>query len=80
MEDTKLPDLNQVRESGDSRVLPPQTSPEDTSNWDNRAITLPNPDRAYAEFVFGDTDLDSIEKANNPYAEQEQLRSADPKK
>lgn len=58
MDDVKLPDLSNIRGLGGKRELPPQASAEDTSNWDNRAIALPNPNRPYAEFIFGDNDND----------------------
>ncbi|MDQ3065061.1 MAG: hypothetical protein M3Q36_02210 [bacterium] len=75
MEDVKLPDLSKVRGSDSKRELPPQTSAEDTSNWENRAIALPNPKRPYAEFIFGGNDLDFIDRTVNPYLEQERLKS-----
>lgn len=82
MEDVKLPDLSTVRGSNSKRELPPQASAEDTSNWDNRAIALPNPNRPYAEFIFGgtDNDLDIVDSVTNPYVEQERLKSVKNKK
>jgi hypothetical protein len=83
MDDVKLPDLSKIRGSDSKRRLPPQTSAEDTSNWDNRAIALPNPNRPYAEFIFGgidDNDLDIVDSVTNPYVEQERLKSVKNKK
>lgn len=92
MNDKKLPDLSKVRESVDKRKLPPQTSAEDTSNWENRAIALPNPNRPYAEFIKNKltSNLDLVEidevtgkvinPATNPYVEQERINSVKDKK
>lgn len=82
MDDVKLPDLSKVRGPNSKRELPPQTSAEDTSNWDNRATALPNPKRPYAEFIFGDTDndMDIVDMATNPYVEQERFKSVKRKK
>mgnify|MGYP001400322721 CR=1 FL=1 len=82
MDDVKLPDLSNIRGLGGKRELPPQASAEDTSNWDNRAIALPNPNRPYAEFIFGDNDndLDFIDSATNPFIEQERLKAVKRKK
>ena len=81
MEDLNLPDVNRVRNSNDKRVLPPQASAEDTSNWDNRAIALPDPRRSEAQFMkdsgLGDNAFMIIE---NPYLAQEQLSSVKRKK
>jgi hypothetical protein len=82
MEDVKLPDLSKVRGSNNKRELPPQTSPEDTSNWDNRAIALPDPKRSAAQFITSDYDSDAViaVAAENPYLEQERLKSVNRKK
>lgn len=77
MDDIKLPDISRVRGSNDDRVLPPQASAEDTSNWDNRTIALPDPRRSAAEFILNGNDPDdSLALAiENPYLEQERLKS-----
>lgn len=82
MEDDKLPDLSKVRGSSSKRELPPQTSAEDTSNWDNRAIALPDPKRSTAQFILNDDDSDLIytPAPTNPYLEQERLKSVKSKK
>ena len=83
MEDINLPDVNKVRGSGDSRELPPQTSAEDTSNWETRAIALPDPQRSSAQFMLGDNSNVGISIAlaiGNPYLEQERLKSVKRKK
>lgn len=82
MEDVKLPDLSKVRGSDSKRELPPQASPEDTSNWDNRAIALPDPKRSSAQFILNDYDSDAgiAVAVENPYVEQERLKSVKRKK
>lgn len=81
MKDVKLPDLSKVRSSNSERVLPPQTSPEDTSNWDNRAIALPDPKRSSAQFITNDYGSNAvIEVIENPYLAQERLKSVKRKK
>jgi len=82
MEDVNLPDVNKVRGSGNNRQLPPQTSAEDTSNWDNRAIALPDPKRSGAQFIMADdSDLSAVLlPIENPYLEQERLQSVKNKK
>jgi hypothetical protein len=43
MEDVKLPDLSRVRGAKQhSKVLPPQKSVTDTSNWEDRSISAPS--------------------------------------
>jgi hypothetical protein len=73
MEDVKLPDLSQIR-SGErrSKKLPPQSSAEDTSNWDDRAFSAPviEIDR---EFLFSHRPDEYI--AIDPYMEQERVKS-----
>lgn len=81
MEDINLPDVNRVRNSNDKRVLPPQASAEDTSNWDNRAIALPDPARSQAQFMMEDNSkLGMILGAENPYLAQERISSVKRKK
>ncbi len=81
MKDVGLPDLAKVRGAGDKRELPPQASAEDTSNWDDRAITLPNPHR-YAVPITTDIPQGPIDGSMlvNPYVEQERLKSVRSKK
>ena len=81
MNDVKLPDLSKVRGSDDKRELPPQASAEDTSNWDNRAIALPDPKRSEAQFIKGGgLSGNAILIIENPYLAQEQLSSVKRKK
>jgi hypothetical protein len=82
MDDVKLPDLSKVRGSDSKKELPPQTSAEDTSNWDNRAIALPDPKRSSAQFIMNEdnSDLIAIDVIDNPYLEQERLKSVKSKK
>lgn len=81
MEDINLPDVNRVRNSNDKRVLLPQSSAEDTSNWDNRAIALPDPTRSQAQFMMGDnSNLGMILGTENPYLAQERTPSVKRKK
>lgn len=82
MKDVNLPDVNKVRGSGDSRKLPPpQASAEDTSNWDNRAIALPDPKRSSAQFIMSEeSDIAAILPIENPYLKQERLKSVKQKK
>lgn len=76
-----LPDVSKVRGSRDMRELPPQTSPEDTSNWDNRAIALPDPKRSAAQFIMADdSDISAVLPIENPYLAQEQISSVKRKK
>lgn len=55
-------------------VLPPQTSSEDTSNWDDRAFVTPNDSR---EVVFrrAKPTADVVAEIVNPYLEQEQRKA-----
>jgi hypothetical protein len=81
MEDVKLPDLSKVRGSDSKRELPPQASPEDTSNWDNRAIAQPDPKRSAAQFFRNDNPNTGLAmEIENPYLEQERLKSVKRKK
>lgn len=81
MEDVKLPDLSKVRGSDTKRELPPQASAEDTSNWDNRAIALPDPKRSAAQFIkSGGLAGNAILMIENPYLAQEQTSSVKTKK
>lgn len=81
MDDVNLPDVNKVRGSSDERELPPQKSAEDTSNWDNRAIALPDPNRSEAQFILADdSGVGYILNIENPYLEQERLSSVKRKK
>jgi hypothetical protein len=42
MDDVKLPDLKRLREVKQRiKELPPQKSPTDTSNWENRKVPAP---------------------------------------
>ncbi len=81
MEDVNLPDISKIRGSSDKRELPPQTSAEDTSNWDNRAIALPDPKRSAAQFIMADnSDISAVLPIENPYLKQEQITSVKHKK
>lgn len=81
MEDVNLPDLSRIRSSDDKRELPPQTSAEDTSNWDSRAIALPDPKRSAAQFITTeDSDVGIALDIENPYLAQERLSSVKRKK
>ena len=83
MKDVKIPDLSKVIGSDNDRELPPQASAEDTSNWDNRAITLPDPKRSSAKFImtdFGENNVIDESMLTNPYLEQERLKSVKHKK
>jgi len=81
MKDVNLPDLSKVRSSDDKRELPPQASAEDTSNWDNRAIALPDPKRSSAQFIMSeDLNVVAIQPIEKPYLEQERLKSVKHKK
>lgn len=83
MDDVNLPDVTKVRDSGDNRELPPQVSADDTSNWDTRAIALPDPKRSAAQFIMSDnadTDIDIVLQIENPYLAQEQISSVKRKK
>ncbi len=81
MDDINLPDVNKVRGSSDERELPPQASAEDTSNWDNRAIALPDPTRSAAQFIMSDaSDAGLVLDIENPYLAQERLSSVKRKK
>lgn len=83
MEDVNLPDVNKVRGSSDKRELHPQTSAEDTSNWDNRAIALPDPKRSAAQFITADeSDVGTgvALEIENPYLAQERFSSVKRKK
>lgn len=81
MDDVNLPDVNRVRNSKDKRVLPPQASAEDTSNWDDRAIALPDPKRSAAQFITSEeSDTRLIVDIENPYLAQERLSSVKRKK
>ncbi len=51
-------------------ILPPQTSAEDTSNWDDRAFVTPNDSREVV-FYRPHPDTDVAANAVNPYIEQE---------
>ncbi len=81
MEDVKLPDLSKVRGSNNERELPLQASADDTSNWDNRAIALPDPKRSSAQFIMSDdSSVDIVLAIENPYLKQERLKSVIHKK
>lgn len=82
MDAIELPDLSDVRGSYSDKELPPQASAEDTSNWDNRTIALPNPKRPLASFArpLPPNYEDIIFDIPNPYLEQERLKSAKNKK
>lgn len=76
MEDVNIPDVNKVRGSSDKRELPPQTSAEHTSNWDNRAIALPDPKRSAAQFIMADdSGISVMLPIENPYLAQEHISS-----
>lgn len=72
MDDIKLPDLNELR-SGRKRSnkLPPQTSAEDTSNWDDRAFSAPLID-VDRKFLFKTV---PIQVPFDPYEEQESVKA-----
>lgn len=81
MDDVNLPDVSKVRGSKDKRELPPQTSAQDTTNWDNRAIALPDPKRSAAQFITGEeSGTGLILDIENPYLKQERLSSVKRKK
>lgn len=81
MDDVNLPDLSKVRGTNDNRELHPQTSAEDTSNWDNRAIALPDPKRSAAQFIMSDDSNAGIALGiENPYLAQERNTSVKRKK
>ncbi len=72
MDDIKLPDLSELRSGRKrSKKLPPQTSAEDTSNWDDRAFSAPiiEVDR---EFLFK---VEPTQVPFNPYEEQESVKA-----
>lgn len=76
MEDINLPDVYNVKGSNNKRELPPQTSFEDTSNLDNRAIAPSDPKRSGAQFIVnGDSYAGIVLAIENPYNEQGQLTS-----
>lgn len=75
MEDIKLPDLSKLRDGRKrSKKLPTQTSPQDTSNWDDRAFSAPSVsvDR---ELMFRLDNLEDVYIAENPLLEQERAKS-----
>jgi hypothetical protein len=83
MDDGKLPDLSRVRNDLSKRrvrdnlptltQLPAQESAEDTSNWDDRTFSVPSIE-VERELLF---EIPPIEEApNNPYLEQERVKSA----
>ncbi len=75
--------MSKVRGSDDKRELPPQASAEDTSNWDNRAIALPDPKRSAAQFIMSGSSEGGMidpDMLNNPYLEQERIKSVKRKK
>lgn len=80
MDDMNLPDVNRVRNQSDKRDLPPQASAEDTSNWDNRTIALPDPRRKQADFLKARLGEGMMIDPRNPYLEQERLTSVKRKK
>jgi hypothetical protein len=83
MKDVQLPDLSKVRGSDDNRELPPQASAEDTSNWDNRAIALPDPKRSSTQFIMNDSGENNVideSMLTNPYIEQERFKTVKRKK
>lgn len=79
MEEVKLPDLSRVR-NAKKRVakLPPQESPTDTSNWEDRAFSAPDLTDRHFELI------PALDPIPNPLLEQEwvksSLRSKKPKK
>ena len=73
MDDIKLPDLSELRRGRKrTKKLPPQTSAEDTSNWDDRAFSAPliEVDR---EFLFQLAPIKNFPV--NPYDEQEDVKA-----
>lgn len=56
-------------------TIPPQKSPQDTSNWDDKAFTTPLDDR---EVIFKRlrTHVDLHTEIVNPYLEQEQRKAS----
>lgn len=69
MDDVKLPDLNRIDDVKKRlKKLPPQESATDTSNWEERGISIPVIDvktkkTTVREFEFlrnKDSDLDSL--------------------
>ena len=74
MEDVKLPDLSEIRDGRKgSKTLPPQTSAQDTSNWEDRTFSAPN---LSTERLF-DFHLPAVEGIEpNPYLEQERVKAS----
>jgi hypothetical protein len=74
MDDAKLPDLSRLRDvHNEPKKLPPQTSAEDTSNWDDRAFSAPHIE-VNREVVFEIPDVTELVVAN-PLLEQERVKS-----
>lgn len=70
-------DVNRVRHLDDSRELPPQSSAEDTSNWENRPIALPDPSRPLADFALPESMVGkAIFLPENPYLIQERIKKS----
>lgn len=78
MDDAKLPDLNRLRDNHEPKpAIPPQSSAQDTSNWEDRAFSTPE-DTVNREltFVMQDDDSNSIPSpVVNPYLEQERFKA-----
>lgn len=75
MDDVKLPDLSRLRDVHDEpKELPPQTSAEDTSNWDDRAFSAPNIEVA-RDIIFDIPTVETDEVVANPLLEQERVKS-----
>jgi len=70
-------DLDRIRIKGDTRKLPPQSSAEDTSNWENRPIALPDPSRPLADFLLPESNVGKLLYIpENPYLIQERLKKS----
>jgi hypothetical protein len=75
MEDVKLPDLSEIREGRKrNKELPPQTSAQDTSNWEGRTFSAPNLDTE-RRFDFSLPAVDPLDVIANPLLEQEKIKS-----
>jgi len=72
VEDVKLPDLSRVRDAKQrSKVLPPQKSATDTSNWDDRHISAPSIDIERDFHFIMPEEMPPI----NPYLLQEAVKT-----
>jgi len=73
MDDTRLPDLDRIRDGKEqNKQLPSQNSADDTSNWDDRAFSAPDI-RGERKVVLSVPPVEGI--INNPYLEQQRIKS-----